>query len=299
MKLPTVRQLRTFLAVAESGSVSIAARALGLTQPAASQQLRELERVLAVRLFERSNGRSIPTPAGRALLDPARRAQAAAEDAVAATAEERLGEEGELRVGSGATGCIYLLPAVLAAVKRGIPRLTLTVTIANTAGLLPLLEAGELDVGIMTLPSSQRPALTSTLLFDEPLVALFPQTMSAPVGSFTAAQLAEYPLILYEAGGHTRDITDAWFKQAGVAPRPIMALGSFEAIKVLVGAGLGVAIVPRLALPTPVPGTVVRSLQPGLTRPVGYVQRREKTLNRGLRLLTSECKAFPAPLPFP
>ena len=81
MAQPTFRQMRTFLTVVEAGSVSTAARLLNLTQPAASQQLRELERCLRVRLLDRAGGRSIPTAAGTALLEPARRAQVAIEDA--------------------------------------------------------------------------------------------------------------------------------------------------------------------------------------------------------------------------
>src|SRR5579863_341017 len=117
MPQPTLRQLRTFLAVVEAGGISIAARALNLTQPAASQQLRELERALRVRLLERAGGKVLPTAAGVALLEPARRAQAAVDDAVAVTAAHRTGEAGRVRFGTGATACIYLLPPVLAMLK--------------------------------------------------------------------------------------------------------------------------------------------------------------------------------------
>jgi len=111
MATPTLRQLRTFLAVVEAGSVSAAARLLNFTQPAASQQLRELERALSVRLLDRAGGRVIPTAAGQALLDSARRAQAAAEDAITATAEHRRGDTGRVRLGTGATACILLGPS--------------------------------------------------------------------------------------------------------------------------------------------------------------------------------------------
>src|SRR4051794_31928293 len=108
--LPSLRQLRTFLAAVDTGSVTLAARSLGLTQPAASQQLRELERLLGVRLLDRAGGRTLPTAAGAALMAPARRAQAAVEDAAAAVAAHRSGEAGRVRLGTGATACIYLLP---------------------------------------------------------------------------------------------------------------------------------------------------------------------------------------------
>ena len=120
MASPSLRQFRTLLAAVETGSVSAAARRLGLTQPAASQQLRDLERTLGVRLLDRARGRMIPTAAGEAVLDPARRAQAAAEDVVAAAGRHHDGEVGRVRLGTGATACIYLLPGVLAAARRRI-----------------------------------------------------------------------------------------------------------------------------------------------------------------------------------
>lgn len=227
MGVPTLRQLRTFLAVIEAGSVSAGARALHLTQPAASQQLRDLERTLSVRLLDRAGGKVIPTAAGQALVDPARRAQAAADDAVAATAEHRRGDAGRVRLGTGATACIYLLPPVLAAVKQAMPGLEVTVTIGNTADVLPRLEAGELDVVLVTLPVPAGRVLSTTRLLSDPLVALLPEA-AAPAGDapVTAAQLGQLPLILYEAGGNTRAVTDAWFRRAGVTPRPVMELGS-------------------------------------------------------------------------
>src|ERR1700761_3517879 len=103
MGTPTLRQLRTFLAVTETGSVSAAARSLNLTQPAASQQLRELERALSVRLLDRAGGKMVPTAAGQALLEPARRAQAAADDAVVGADKYRQSDTGRVRLGTGAT----------------------------------------------------------------------------------------------------------------------------------------------------------------------------------------------------
>ena len=288
MGTPTLRQLRTFLAVVEAGSVSTAARLLNFTQPAASQQLRELERTLSVRLLDRAGGKVIPTAAGQALLDPARRAQAAAEDAIAATAGHRRGDTGRVRLGTGATACLFLMPPVLAAVKRAMPGLAVTVVIGNTADMLLRLEAGDLDVALVTLPVPANRALSATRLLSDPLLALLPHAL-APVGAaVTAAQLGAMPLILYEAGGNSRTITDAWFRRAGVTPRPIMEMGSAETIKHLVGAGLGATVLTSLALRSPVPGAVTRRLRPAASRDLGIVLRREKVLDRGLRLFLAE-----------
>ena len=159
MAVPTFRQMRTFLAVVESGGVSTAARALNLTQPAASQQLRELERCLRVRLLDRAGGRSIPTAAGAALLEPARRAQAAVEDAIAVAAAYRTGDTGRVRLGTGATACIHLLPAVLAAAKQRMPGLEVTVATGSSGDVIRQVEPGELDVGLVTLPVPRQPRL--------------------------------------------------------------------------------------------------------------------------------------------
>ena len=140
MAIPTFRQMRTFLAVVETGGVSAAARLLNLTQPAASQQLRELERSLRVRLLDRVGGRSLPTAAGKALIEPARRAQAAVEDAMAVAAAHRAGEVGRVRLGTGATACIHLLPAVLAAAKQRMSGLDVIVATGSSINIIRQLE---------------------------------------------------------------------------------------------------------------------------------------------------------------
>src|SRR6266478_2756188 len=101
MASPTLRQIRTLLTAVDSGSISSAARSLNITQPAASQQLRELERALGVRLLERAGGRVVATPAGATLLVPARRAQGAVEDLIAAARGLRADDAGRVRLGTG------------------------------------------------------------------------------------------------------------------------------------------------------------------------------------------------------
>ncbi|MDJ0387638.1 LysR family transcriptional regulator [Roseomonas sp. E05] len=285
MPLPTLRQLRTFLAVVDEGSVSLAARALGLTQPAASQQLRELERNLGVRLLDRAAGRSLPTAAGAAFAAPARRAVAAAEEAVAAALAHREGHAGRVRVGTGATACIHLLPPLLATLKQRLPALEVVVVTGNSDDMVRRLEEGALDCALVTLPLAHNRALQVTPLLDDPLVALLPEAMAGPGRAIRPPELAALPLILYEAGGRTRRLIDAWFERAGLSPRPAMELGSVEAIKGLVSSGLGASVLPLLAAGQAVPGTVVRPLEPALERKLGLVLRREKVLDRGLRAL--------------
>jgi len=297
MPAPSLRQLRIFLAAIETGSVTAAARLLNVTQPAASQQLRELERILGARLLVRAGGRVVPTSAGQALIEPAGRAQAAVEDAMAAVATHRAGETGRIRLGTGATACIYLLPPVLAAVKRRMPGLDVIIATGNSEDMLERLEAGDFDIALATLPSSVGRSLVATRVLQDPMVALVPQALAPDEVILTPAVLAALPLILYEPGGKTRSVIDGWFRQGGIRPRPIMELGSIEAIKMLVGSGLGASVMPRLALPAAVPGTAARALAPALSRDIGYVLRRTQVMDRGLRLFIEELGRAAAAVP--
>ncbi len=292
---PSLRQLRTFLEVVRSGSISAAARALNVTQPAASQQIRTLEQLLGGRLVERAGGRVIATAAGEAVLGPARRAVEAAEDAASAARAHKSGGVGRVRLGTGATACIHLLPPVLAALRHFLPGLELVVATGNTPEMLARLAAGELDAALVTLAGALPRTLVARRLFTDPLLALVPSA-SAPKellvegrpregAALAPAPLARLPLILYERGGATRAIVDGWFRRSGLEARPVMELGSVEAIKVLVGGGFGASILPELALGAAVPGAVALALRPRLSRQIGLVMRREKVMERGLKLL--------------
>jgi DNA-binding transcriptional LysR family regulator len=292
MREPSLRQLRTFLSVVEAGGVTAAAQALGLTQPAASQQLRELERAMGVRLLERLGGRAVPTAAGRALIEPARRARAAVEDAQAATAAHRAGEVGRVRLGTGATACIHLLPAVLASLNEAMPGLEVIVSTGNTPDMLRRVEEGELDLALATLPAALGRSLSATRILIDPLLALVPETMLPPGRPrLGPADLQALPLILYEAGANTRAVIDAWFHRAGLVPRTIMELASVEATKILVAGGRGCSVLPAMALTTPIPGTAIRPLRPALSRSLAVILRREKVIDRGLRQFLAVLKA--------
>jgi len=134
-------------------------------------------------------------------------------------------------------------------------------------------------------------ALSTIRLLSDPLVALLPGSMARETQSISAAQLADLPLILYEEGGTTRAIIDEWFQRASVTPSPIMQLDSIETIKVLVSGGLGASVMPGLALASLPDGTVTRRLRPAASRELGIVLRREKVLDRGLRLLIEALRA--------
>lgn len=275
--------LRAFAAVIEHGGFSAAARRLDLTQPAVSLQIRQLETRLGVRLVERVGRRARPTAAGAELLERARLIDAAVAGAVDAMARHATGALGRVRLGTSATVCTYLLPPLLRDLRRRFPTLEITVTTGNAHDIVKAVDDNLIDVGLVTLPVSGR-MLQITPVADDEFVVIAPRELRLPSPA-TAVALAELPMLMFEPGGNTRRIVDQWFARSRVALAPVMSLGSVEAIKELVGVGLGCAILPRIAVRQAKErgAFVVRPLSPRLHRKLGVVIRRDKQLTRGLR----------------
>jgi DNA-binding transcriptional LysR family regulator len=252
-----------------------------------SLQIRQLERRLGVRLIERVGRRAQPTAAGLDLLQHAAAIQQQVAQALQAVAPHRAGTLGRVRLGTGATACIYLLPPVLRRLRTRLPGLQVTVHTGNTQEMLKMVEANQLDLALVTLPAPGR-AFQVTPLCEDELVAVFPGGESAP-RRITAEALRARPLLLY-AGGHTRLAVDQWFARAGTNAQPVMSLDSVEAIKRLIGAGLGWGVLPRMSVQGPErPRELgVQSLSPRLHRTLGLVMRRDKHLHHGLNQLIRE-----------
>ena len=285
MRALNLDQLRAFAEVVTLGSFSAAASRLDLTQPAISLQIRALEQRLGVRLVERVGKRAQPTAAGRDLLVHARRLAAEADAAVDSMRGFRAGLRGRVRIGTGATACIYLLPPVLAALRLASPAIEIIVETGNSPEILDAVEDNALDVALVTLPAARR-ALAIRPLRPDPFAAILPARPRVRAGALTPADFAERPLILYEPRGATRAVIDAWLLAGGVQPRPAMELGSVEAIKKLVEAGLGWSILPAVTVAgTQGRGLQVRPLAPTLGRTLGVALRRDKVVDRPLRAL--------------
>ena len=274
--------LQSFVAVVERGSFSAAAERLNLTQPAVSLQIRQLERCLGATLIERIGRKAKPTAAGAELLAHADRIDAAVSSAVEAVARRVTGAMGRVRLGTGATACIFLLPPILKDLRQRFPNLEITVTTGNTADIVKAVEENVLDIGLVTLPVSGR-VFDITPVMDDEFLLIAPSDMKLPA-RVTAAALSTKPVLLFEPGGNTRRIADAWFARGGISLKPVMSLGSVEAIKELVAAGLGCAILPGLAVRQERhrSDVTIRSLSPRLHRKLAVVIRRDKRLHTGL-----------------
>lgn len=276
-----LQHLVTFIDVVDLGTFSAAAEKAQLSQPAVSQQIRQLERYFGTRLLERVGKKVRATESGRLLLVNARRIREEIATAQEAIQPYRSGTAGRVRIGTGATACIHLLPPILGALKRRMPGLDFVVRTGNSPEIQRMVEQNELDLAVVTLPASGR-SLETTPLCDEAMLAVFPEA-EAPEGPITASLLAARPLILYESSGHTRVLIDRWFHDAGAAPAPIMELGSVEATKQLVAAGLGWSILPASSVAQAGRGIAAAPLAPALSRGLGLQIRRDKRLSAGLR----------------
>ncbi|MCE1236264.1 MAG: LysR family transcriptional regulator [Hyphomicrobiales bacterium] len=292
MDEPDLDLFFAFRAVATAGGFTRAAAEAGLSQSSMSLKVRQLERLLGVRLLERVGRRVGPTAAGAALLVEVERLKAAHEAALAAVAPHRAGHLGRVTIGTGATACLHFLPGPLGSLRRRMPGLEIIVRTGDTSDILADLEANRLDVALVTLPATGRAFVVEELL-EDPLVAALPAEESGEAGPIGALELGRHPLILYDSRGATRRIVDDWFARGGVAARPVMELGSVETIRELVAVGLGAAVLPGLAFPPEAmrPTIAVRPLDPPLARRLGLVLRRDKVLDPGLRAMAAELRA--------
>ena len=287
--------VRTLREIARHGSFSRAAESLRLSQPAVSLHMRQLEARCGAALLERLGRRAFPTPAGALLLEHAGRAFAELEAAQEALRRLRGVVAGRLRLGTGATASIHLLPSLLGRMRARYPELELMVVTGNSPEIAAAVAANELDVGLVTLPVTGRRLQVTPLLLD-PLVAVGPPGQRWPHrGALTAADLAGQPLIVYERGGTIRRVIDGWFRRGGARPRIVMELGNEEAIKKLVGAGLGVSVSPAMAVRDEVRagGLSMRALSPALGRRLGLVRRRDKPETPALRVFLSAVGGLP------
>jgi DNA-binding transcriptional LysR family regulator len=243
-----LQKLRVFVAVAREGNVTRAAKQLCLSQPAISKQLAELEEALATVLFDRLPRGMRLTSAGEVLLRHAERIYAAERAAEAEIAELKGLRAGRLSIGASTTIGSYLIPNVFGAYQRAHPDVRLELEIANTAVIQALVSDGRIDLGLTegNVPSEQ--FTVEVVHYDELVAVASPEHPLCKKRRLFAAELASVPFICRERGSGSREVIEAALAERGVQLTPAMALGSTEAIKNAVAAGLGVAILSRLTL---------------------------------------------------
>jgi DNA-binding transcriptional LysR family regulator len=240
----TLRQLEVFLAIARAQGYRRAAEALHTSQPALSQHIRELERELGARLFDRL-GRGIAlTEAGRLLEERSQRVFATLADVREAVGELQGLQRGSLLIGASTTPGIYVLPALIGRFRRRYPGIQLRLRIANSRVMEEAVRAHELDLAVVgghgLAPGEE---CLAAGLVDELVLVVGRRHPWARSREVAPARLAEEPLLVREEGSATRQVTERTLERAGVRWRVGMELNHTEAIKQAVMAGLGVAFV--------------------------------------------------------
>ncbi len=238
----TIRQLEVLDAVGREGSVTAAANALHLTQPAVSMQLRQLEELLELSLFE-------PVGRGLQITEPGRDLAAMAGDLLlrlddfsSAARELRGVRRGRVRLGVVSTAK-YFAPRLLAQFLKAYPGLDLKLNVYNRARIIEQLQSYAIDLGIMGRPP-EGASLVGTPFAPNPLgIIAAPSHPLSLRRQLTPEDLEKEPFIVREAGSGTRIAMDRYFTDVGVSITTVMETDSNETIKQAVMAGIGIGFV--------------------------------------------------------
>jgi len=243
-----LRQLRYFVALADSGNFHRAAERLNMSQPPLTVAIRKLEQDLGSALFVRGTRGVTLTPTGRAALDAAKATLTQAERFREAAREGATGARGRLRVGFVGSATFELLPRIVPEYRRRFPAVELVLEEVTSFQIARALTASELDVGLVRLPLTEVVAVdTVSIDADEMQVALPTGSPFARDGEVALEALAGEPFILQSGISVLHSITLNACHAAGFVPIVAQEAPQLSAILALVGSGLGVALVPSRA----------------------------------------------------
>ena len=272
-----INHLRILRSVAEAGSISGGAERLMISQPAVSKQLAALESAVNLGLVERLPRGVRLTHAGAVLADYARRIAAVEEQAKQAVMELQGGSRGSLRVGASTTISVYLLPEAVVTFRRKHAGVQVHLTVGPSAQIAKLIPEGELDVGF-TEAAPTDPSLDSEVFREDELVAIAaPSHPTARKRTMTVDQLCAEPFVVRDTGSDTKSYVERALTEGGISVNPVLSVGSTEAVKRAVAAGLGVAIVSKLAIELEVEAKRLKVLRVNglkIRRPLYRVKRK-------------------------
>ena len=292
-----MKHLRYFEALAEQGHFGRAAEACAISQPALSLQIKELEELLGAPLFERGARQVRLTRLGEAFAERVRgilRAVDELGDLVRASAGPMTGQ---LRIGVIPTVAPYLLPTIIKTLGERMPGLELRPREAVTQRLVEALVAGRLDAAIVALPVSE-PALHEEPLFAEEFMLVRPMA-DADLPVPAPEMLPRMRLLLLEEGHCFRDQALSFCSMGvGGSTRDLMEGSSLSTLVQMVGAGIGITLIPEMAVRVEAqsaPVAVARLPEPRPSRTIGMVWRRRNPLSEQLARLAGLLRAMPAP----
>ena len=288
----SLRQLRSFVAVAANRSFSRAADALALTQPAISRNVTELEQVLGLQLLHRTTREVELTEAGRLLLGNVTRVL---EDLDASLLEVQglaTQRKGRVKVASSPTLSAHLLPQCIARGKRQSPDVNIQLLDRIQSDVLLSVRSGEVDFGVVIDPSEKQDLFAQTILTEPFCLVCLSSDKLARKKEVHWAELAGQPLVLLDHASGSRRLIDAALQAHGAAASVVQDVGHTTTIYSMVEQGLGLSVVPQLAIPadwkhradTPARAAsdavlVSRKLVPQVQRRIMLVRRQQRELS--------------------
>jgi DNA-binding transcriptional LysR family regulator len=264
-----IRQLDMFRAVAEEGSFTRAAARLHVSQSAISRQVKLLEDELGGRLVHRGSRRVALTPPGELLLETATRVHRDLQLVASQISDTHGLQRGTLSLAGGMTVCMYILPRLLRQYRSLYPHIELRVASGSSEELQRMLRARELDMALITLPLVARDLEVLPVMREEMVVVTAPRHPLSHRRVVNPEELGKHPLIVYEPGSNTRKVIDQFFLDEEIPMDVAMETENVEIIKSMVSAGLGITIIPYMA--------IARDFR---TRRFGYARVRGRRLYR-------------------
>jgi DNA-binding transcriptional LysR family regulator len=256
-------QLEAFVEVVSRGSVTGAAQALYVTQPALTARLNALEQVLGTPLLVRRRGGVRLTEAGRAFLPYAERALQAVGEGRAVLTELERGAAGHVAICASPVVSTYALPTILKRFSETHPGVQVAVRTGHSEEMIELVKRDEVAVGL--LRAFNDPGVEQFTLYEDELVLVV--HAAHPCGEVVRlADLGDEHFVLFDRASSYHELTNAMFLEAGIAPRSVMELDNVDSAKKMIEQGLGVAFLPHVA--------VADEVRSGRLRIVGIADRR-------------------------
>ncbi len=275
------RRLQVFFTVARLLSFTKAAETLHMTQPAVTFQVRQLEEYFNTRLFDRTHNRINLTEAGSRVFSYAERIfelYSEMENSV----REMTGEvSGSLTIGASTTIAEYMLPSLLGDFKKKYEDINIHLKVSNTEGIVSMVENNTIDLGVVEAPVGNKNLVVEECRPDHLVAIVPPDHPEAHRETLTYEDLIKYPFICREEGSGTREVINDYLSSVSTGPDALkisMELGSPEAVKGAVEAGMGISVVSQATVQKELKlGTLVAiNLDPPLDRPFSFVHQKQK-----------------------
>lgn len=293
------RRLQVFHAVARLLSFTKAAEVLHMTQPAVTFQIRQLEDQFDTRLFDRTHNRVSLTEAGHATFEYAEKIFEKYSEMENAVREITGNISGSLTLGASTTISEYMLPALLGDFNKENPEVLLRLRVSNTEGVVSMIENNVIDLGIVEGPVTNKNLLVEICQKDDLVVVVPTNHELTKLKKVSVEELLKYPFICREEGSGTRNVIAGYLQSEGVskhALRACLELGSPEAVKGAIEAGMGISVLSSVSIAKELELGILKSipLDPPLNREFSFVRQRQKfrvrTMEELLDFARNYCK---------